>query len=144
VLIAAAGIFLAFVRYQRGTPLASQGVKILFSPIYKLVANKYFIDELYEMVFIRPFFKLTQWAFSFDTSVIDGAVNRTGLGGLSLSRLKMWIDQTIVDGLVNGLAVTIGRTGATLRLIQTGLVQNYLLVAFGGLIVIFLFLRWIL
>jgi NADH-quinone oxidoreductase subunit L len=113
----------------------------MFRPVYLLAAHKYYIDELYEAVIINPVLALTRWAFRFDQRVIDGAVNRTGSAGLSLSALKGWIDQHILDGLVNGMAFTIGRTGAVIRLIQTGLVQNYLLIAAGGAVILFLFLR---
>ena len=46
------------------------------------------------------------------------------------------VDRRVLDGVVNGLADAVGDTGRALRTAQTGRVQNYGLVLFGGLAVI--------
>ena len=48
--------------------------------------------------------------------------------GRQLSEVGRWIDANIVDALVNGVAAVIGAAGGAVRVIQTGRVQNYLLV----------------
>ena len=64
-----------------------------------------------------------------DNKVLDGIVNQTGRGGVLLSVFSGFTDNTIVDGIVNGVAEVTGWIGAKiLRPIQTGRVQNYLLV----------------
>lgn len=141
VVVAACGILLAFLRYQFKVLFLTQSLRQMLSPLYRVVANKYYVDELYEAVLIRPLLAFSKKAFSFDARVIDGAVNRAGEAGLSLSRIKRWVDERLVDGFVNGLAAVVGWTGGTVRLIQTGLIQNYLLVAVIGGVVIFLLLR---
>ncbi len=143
ILIAVAGIALSLLRYGLGVRLLWGAFTPLFLKIYKCVVNKYYIDELYDRLIVRPYFRLAERAFSFDSKVIDGAVNGSGTLGLRWSALKGWVDQHIVDGFVNGVAIAVGRTGATLRLLQTGLVQNYLLIAFTGALSILLILRWI-
>ena len=64
----------------------------------------------------------------FDETVIDGLVNLTGRIGLELSNLNGWVDEFVVDGLVNGVGRMTGTMGRALRPVQTGKVQNYLLV----------------
>ena len=71
--------------------------------------------------------------------MIDGAVNGTGLGTLRLSDVKNWIDIHIVDGIVNGVGAVTRAFSSGLRRIQTGFVQNYLLILFIGALVMLFF-----
>ncbi|GAA1013692.1 NADH-quinone oxidoreductase subunit L [Acrocarpospora pleiomorpha] len=52
--------------------------------------------------------------------------------GQWLTRLAVWFDNRGVDGLVNGLAATIGGSSGRLRRIQTGYVRSYALSIFVG------------
>ncbi len=141
IAVAGSGFLLALARYGFGWPLLPKGLRVLLRPAYRLVANKYFIDEIYEALLLNPIRRLSGESFSFDAGVIDGAVNGAGVAGLRLSRFKQWVDETIVDGLINNTALTIGRGGALFRRMQTGLVQNYLLVALGSVLAIFLLMK---
>lgn len=141
VLIASAGIALALVRYGLGWQLLPEGLRVSLRPLYRLAAGKYFVDETYEALLLRPIRWIARKAFAFDADVVDGAVNGAGNAGLSLSRIKRWVDERIVDGAVNGAAISIGQAGGAARLLQTGLVQNYLLIALGGALAIFFVLR---
>lgn len=141
-MIAVAGILLALLRYGWNKHLP-EGLRAACAPVYTVVANKYYIDEIYERFIVNPVMGLTQKAALFDAKIVDEAVNQTGLSGLRLSRLKNWIDQVIVDGAVNGVGATFGRAGAILSFVQTGLVQNYLLIAVGFGTLFYLVLRWV-
>jgi len=66
----------------------------------------------------------------FDLRVVDRLVDLTGLGTRALSDLSDVIDLKVVDGAVNGIGDTIKAGGRLIRPIQTGKVQNYLLLAF--------------
>ena len=141
--VATAGILLALLRYGFKVQLLPAEVRALLKPVYRVVHCKYYVDELYEKVLINPALALARAAFRFDQKAIDGAVNGAGSTGLSLSRLKEWFDNAVVDRLVNALGGAIGWAGAHLRLVQTGLVQNYLLVAFGSAVILFILLKGI-
>jgi NADH-quinone oxidoreductase subunit L len=65
----------------------------------------------------------------FDLRVVDRLVDLTGLGTRALSDLSDVIDLKVVDGAVNGIGDTIKAGGRLIRPIQTGRVQNYLLLA---------------
>jgi NADH-quinone oxidoreductase subunit L len=65
----------------------------------------------------------------FDLRVVDRLVDLTGLGTRALSDLSDVIDLKVVDGAVNGVGDTIKAGGRLIRPIQTGKVQNYLLLA---------------
>lgn len=96
--------------------------------IYGWASHKYFVDELYDRALIQPFLRATRQLAEFDRRVIDGAVDRAGLAGASLGQLKAWVDQRIVDRLVNGVAELVALLSAWGRRLQTGLVQQYLFV----------------
>jgi NADH-quinone oxidoreductase subunit L len=65
----------------------------------------------------------------FDKRVIDSVVDLTGLSSANLSNLGGAADLNVVDGLINGLAEITDWVGRNiLRPIETGKVQNYLLV----------------
>ncbi|MBI1952860.1 MAG: NADH-quinone oxidoreductase subunit L [Candidatus Omnitrophica bacterium] len=141
IAVAAAGMGLSLLRYGLGVRLSPGALAPAFSRARGFIFEAYRVDKFYQRVVIDPVTRLARAAFSFDGRVIDGLVNRTGQAGLWASRVKGWVDQTLVDGAVNGAAVTVGKTGAWLRLLQTGLVQNYLLIAAISTVALFLILK---
>ncbi len=141
VLIAATGIGLAFVRYQLGKQLLPERMRVRLRPIYQLIDNKYYIDEIYEKIFIRPVAALGRLSWDFDAGVVDAIVNGVGRLTQVLSECKRQFDEQIVDGFVNATAIWTGRAGQTVRLLQTGLVQNYLWLAAAGAVALFFLIR---
>ncbi len=140
IAVAGTGILLAVARYGFGWSLAPAVIRRALNPIYRLVAAKYYVDELYERLFLGPARAFSRFCFSLDARVVDGAVNGAGRASLGISRIKRWIDEHWVDGAVNGLGVAAGRVGGAFRALETGVVQNYLLIAFGSGVAIVLFL----
>jgi NADH-quinone oxidoreductase subunit L len=138
-LIALFGIALAYILYIKQNKILPQAVRSRFAPLYQLLSNKYYFDELYDFLFIKPCGRIAKALAGFDLGVIDGAVNKTAEIVVILSKIKAWIDTTIVDGAVNLIAKTVGLFSKELRKIQTGSVQAYLLFAFFGLVLMMLF-----
>jgi NADH-quinone oxidoreductase subunit L len=68
--------------------------------LYRLSLNKYYIDEFYDTVFVRPFTACSRFFAQF-------------------------IDPWIIDGSVNGLAASIRGLSWIWRGLQTGNVQHY-------------------
>ncbi|MBN1630628.1 MAG: NADH-quinone oxidoreductase subunit L [Thermoleophilia bacterium] len=110
VIVAALGIVLAWFMYVRRTDLpALVGHKL--RPVYKVVYNKFYVDEFYAATVVRLTVDGSRWLWkNFDERIIDGAVNGTA-----------WLWQ---------------HAGTAVRPLQTGRVQNYLLGMFLGLFVI--------
>ena len=97
--------------------------------LYTVLQNKYYFDELYYSVFVKGTQRLSSWLFRFDDLwVIDPIVDGVGKLGRQLSEWGRWVDAHIVDACVNGVATVVGAIGSAVRTIQTGRVQNYLLV----------------
>ncbi|MCR4407177.1 MAG: NADH-quinone oxidoreductase subunit L [Anaerolineae bacterium] len=124
--------------------------------LYQAARRRFYFDELYQVTIVRFVIQLSRMCYhfdkhwvaaplvnlvgrvtrlaadvsaAFDRVVIDGLVNLSGRAGIALSTLSRWTDDVIVDGVVNGLGRATGALGRALRPIQTGKVQNYLLVA---------------
>ncbi|MBU3718207.1 MAG: NADH-quinone oxidoreductase subunit L [Actinobacteria bacterium] len=94
---------------------------------YTFLANKYYLDALYEKVIVRAIaHPIARGAYWFNQNVIDGIVN--GAGKIS-RRTAGWvyrnIDQRVVDGAVNGSGAAARGTGGALRPVQSGKVNQY-------------------
>ncbi len=108
-LLAAGGIFLAWLIYQKEV-ISHLELKQRFASVYEILYHKYYIDELYARL-VAVF--------------IDGS-----------ARVLEWVDLKIVNGLVNGLAYFTGWSGKQLSYTENGQVQTYALYLFGGVLVI--------
>lgn len=140
VAVALLGIALAWFFYilnPKIPPLLAKN----FSPLYNLLLNKYWIDEIYDRFIIQPFLRLTRLAFSFDNKVIDGSVNFCAGACVFVSNVKGWIDRCIVDGLVNLLAYIIKSLSIVFRRLQTGYIQNYILLIFTSIAILAVLLK---
>jgi NADH-quinone oxidoreductase subunit L len=115
--LAVAGIATAYFLYMKRTDLPKR-VAQAFGPLYALVERKYGFDELYSRLFA---------------------------GGARLVGRGFWRggDQTFIDGLiVNGSARVVGWFSGVIRLIQSGLLNQYAVaMLFGLLILTFWMLR---
>jgi NADH-quinone oxidoreductase subunit L len=100
VLAGLAGIVLAFLFYIVKPGLAD-AVSRLFGPAYRLIYNKYFVDELYDAVIVHP--------------------TRDG------SRILLWrgFDAGLIDGIVNGTGSLARSVGGVLRHMQSGYIRRY-------------------
>ncbi|MFC2030193.1 NADH-quinone oxidoreductase subunit L [Chloroflexota bacterium] len=131
LLIAGTGWLGAWLIYGR-KPL-TEPVDPIAKPLgklYILLQNKYYFDELYHLIFIRPALWLADGCARFDRVVVDAIVNGVGRFGRWLaSWLRRAIDSPIIDGAVNGVGKVTTWSGEFMRATQTGKVQNYLLVA---------------
>ncbi|WP_328812755.1 NADH-quinone oxidoreductase subunit L [Paradesulfitobacterium ferrireducens] len=105
------GIGLAYTIYVRKA-IAAESIVAKFPGIYRLLKNKYYVDEFY------------LWLIHH---IMDG-----------LAKVLYWIDLYIVDGIINGLALFTRGSARTLRRTQTGQLQTYALVFFFAVVVIYL------
>lgn len=73
---------------------------------------------------------------------LDAIYNATVVrGGFALSAFLRWVDDTLIDGLIDGIGVFVGQVGEALRTMQTAYVRNYAMtMALGALVVLAWFL----
>ncbi len=134
VAVAMAGLLIGFFWYAKGNGKVPAELAARFPGIYRAVANKYFVDELYEAAFVEGLAKGGgRLLWDFDATVVDGAVNGLRHVTVAFSWIASFFDQYVVDGLVNGVANTLQAGFRLFQRGQTGRVQNYALVMGGGL-----------
>ncbi len=134
VAVALVGIGLAWFLYLKKTDLPDRIAKNLRG-LYEFVFNKYYVDEIYDAMFVNRTKDLGTSLGSFDLQVIDG-LGVDGAGWLTrfTSRLSIWWDTWIVDGSVLLGARIVWLVSYPVRMMQTGLVQSYMLLIVIGLI----------
>jgi NADH-quinone oxidoreductase subunit L len=131
VLIAAIGIALAW-KFYVWSPEISERLANQFAGAHRTLSNKYYVDELYNGTVISGTMASGRGLWTFDRTVVDGAVNGSSWMTLFGSWMSGLTDRTIVDGMVNFVGRFIQESSYWFRRLQTGLVQNYaLLMLFG-------------
>lgn len=127
--VAAAGIILSLS--VNNTPQGietKEKIKNAYRALYRAVFNKYYVDEFYEEYIIQPVMLLSQALRAFDNWVVDGIVNAAGWLTTQLSMIQGWWDNKVVDGAVNGAAWIVNFFSDFTKPIQSGYVQNYMMV----------------
>jgi NADH-quinone oxidoreductase subunit L len=138
LLVVGLGILLAYATYMKNW-VSREAFSRRLPLLYKLVYNKYYVDEIYLTLVVRPVVKLARGLFAFDLAVIDGAVNGTASVTVLLSKAKRWFDLYVIDGLVNGVAWLTQLFGRVGRRVQSGYVQQYalmILIGFGTILIV--------
>jgi NADH-quinone oxidoreductase subunit L len=106
-IIAVSGIYLAYTVYRRRPGTAARALE-RYSGVHRVLFNKYYFDEAYDAVFVRPM-------------ATAGRIGRTV------------IETELVQGVIVGGAVGIVRAGTSFaRGIQTGLLRAYALLLILG------------
>ena len=111
--LALVGILIAFSLYKDGPGEGVRRLAAAIAPLRKLVAQKFYVDELYDLLLVRPF----RWLCTAAFNVID----------------RFLIDLV----LVNGTAFTVEVAGRLTRWWQNGDVQRYLAVILVAAAVLF-------
>ena len=133
----ASGFVIAVVFY--GKHYFNPGdVSRMFAPLYKFLLNKWYFDELYQIVFVRPTLWLSRMVAGADRNLIDWLVDSTARVARGAAHIDAWIDRHIVDGLVDGLAHCTYRTGLWLRVLQTGHLRQYVVFIVIGTVSLFI------
>ncbi len=130
--------------------------------LYEAMRDRFYFDELYAATFVWLSKQAAEVFAWFDRTVVDGLVLLAARLGRALSALGNWLDTHIVDpfvnlmgwlgrlfsdlldlldqGVVDGLVNLVGRAmaalGATLRVIQSGNLQDYLWLALLTVVVL--------
>ncbi|WP_434718418.1 NADH-quinone oxidoreductase subunit L [Paraburkholderia sp. A1BS-2L] len=114
VWLALAGVIVAWFFYMKRPDLPAV-VSRMFSPVYKLLTNAYYLDKINEVVFAR--------------------------GAVAIGR-GLWKegDVVVIDGVVNGSAKFIGWFASVIRFLQSGYIYHYafaMIIGMLGLLTLF-------
>ncbi|MBI1940057.1 MAG: NADH-quinone oxidoreductase subunit L [Acidobacteria bacterium] len=134
VTVGAIGFYMALRWYYRPSD-SPERLAAAAGPAYQIVLNKYYVDELYDALFVNRAKDVGNVAAAFDLAVIDGGVNGVGWSTRMTAEISRLWDLWVIDGLVNVLGFAVKILSYPVRVIQTGLVQTYaLLIVLGVLI----------
>jgi len=112
VFIACIGITMAWFGYKKYNAAdTSKGIA-------KFAEDKWYIDELYNKVIVKPLFSLSKW--------VEKIIEKAG-----------------IDGIVNGVGRLIQVGSTKIRLLQSGLVGFYLFMFVLGIILLFALQMWL-
>ncbi|NPV55877.1 MAG: NADH-quinone oxidoreductase subunit L [Anaerolineae bacterium] len=132
LIVALGGLTLGWLAYRRQ---AAGQVDILergLGPVYSLIQNKFYVDELYSLVFIRPAVWVSETLVAkwIDLGILDGILHGIANFGLWLGRqLLRWIDLLVITNTGNAVASGTGKFGGWLRRFHTGRIQQYMVMA---------------
>jgi NADH-quinone oxidoreductase subunit L len=115
--IALVGILFAWYVWIKRREIADRAARE-FAPLYRLLLNKYYVDELYDATIVQPVRVISQ----------DG--------------LWRGFDIGVIDALVNGTATVVGASATMLRRLQTGSVRAYAGSFFLGVVAILGYYLW--
>ncbi len=118
VLAGIIGISFAIILYKEDGRRAGALLKIPFMrKIHTILWNKYYVDELYDKIIVKP------------------SIN------LARDFIEAFTDIGIIEAIVNGVPAWIGKLSQRLRAIQTGLISHYGLAIVAGVFLIIVFMR---
>lgn len=136
------GFLLATAMYCLGY-LDPAEVRAQFQPVYRFLLNKWWFDELYERVFIRPTHVVSGLISGIDRNCIDRFIDGLASCTRWFSSFWTWLaDQTIVDGFIDGLAAKTYALGLSLRAVQTGRIRQYVMFIVIGAVAIFILISF--
>ncbi|MDJ0680184.1 MAG: NAD(P)H-quinone oxidoreductase subunit 5 [Xenococcaceae cyanobacterium MO_167.B52] len=107
IAIAVSGIIVAALMY-RLKKIDPAAIAEKYPALYKFSLNKWYVDDIYEQVFVIGSRRIARQIMEVDSRVVDGAVNLTGLATLL--------------------------SGEGLKYLETGRAQFYALIVFGAVL----------
>ncbi|HEY5984518.1 MAG TPA: NADH-quinone oxidoreductase subunit L [Anaerolineales bacterium] len=125
--VAFGGLFVGWLAYRRTRTPAEDALQI---PVLK---KKWYIDEIYSALLIRPAYWIAETLVyqTMDKGLIDGLLHLFGKGTAAIgSGLRNVIDKPVINAFFgDGTAHVVQGTGRNMRAVQSGRIQQYMLVA---------------
>ena len=125
--VALGGLFIGWLVYRK---VKSPKQDFLQIPVLK---NKWYFDEAYNFLFVRPAYWVSEtFTYMFmDRAIIDGILHTFGRVALWLgSFLRNYFDKPVINEFIaDGTGNIVKKAGSSLRRIQVGRIQSYMLVS---------------
>ena len=138
-IVALLGLWLGWLTYWRKPLKAGQKdpLEDALGPLHPILKNRYYLDDVYEQIFVKPSQWLGVQVIAFlDRGIIDALLHViarifTWLGDL-IKVLNLWL----IDGVGDGIPIAIFNFGGWLRRMQSGRVQQYMLLVLVAAVLI--------
>ena len=114
-------------------------VRQTFHAAYVFLRHKWYFDELYDWLFVKPTMVISYAIAGFDRNVIDWFINKCAWACKQVAGLVDGVaDRRVVDGTVDGVARGTWDLALSLRNLQTGQIRQYIAFIAGGTLMLFL------
>jgi NADH-quinone oxidoreductase subunit L len=130
------GLWLAYQQFLKNPKLHDK-FATSFPRLHNLLVHKYYVDEIYDALFVNRIEDLSTALGWVDAHVIDG-LGVDGAGWLTrlFSRISIWWDKWIVDGLVNLVGKFTEGLSVPVRMFQTGVFSSYAMWILVGVVIL--------
>jgi NADH-quinone oxidoreductase subunit L len=130
LVVALGGLTLGWLVYRGYQAKQVDPLKKALGPVHVWMSHKFYFDELYDTIFIRPvtWFSEVFTALWMDRKVIDGVLHAVARSVAIIGAfLRNYIDKPVVNGFGDWVSEVIKKIGAFLKPVQTGKVQWYMI-----------------
>jgi len=130
LVVALGGLYMGWLVYRETPADAQDPIEVTSPSIHRLLQNKYYFDEIYDRIFVRPayWFSETFTSAWMDRGVIDGVLHWVAMvSGMIGGTLREYIDKRVVNASGDMVGEGVKKFGRTFRAIQTGRVQQYMI-----------------
>jgi len=134
VAVAGAGFSLAYLLYYSKVLSPERFSNFAGGLPYRLLNNKYYIDEIYNVFFVKVTLLLARIGAWIDQYIIDFIVDGSAKATAFIAWIEGLFDNYVVDWIVNKVADTTFSLGDKLRKVQTGNINAYLYVVLGAVV----------
>ncbi|HEX2907236.1 MAG TPA: NADH-quinone oxidoreductase subunit L [Phototrophicaceae bacterium] len=142
-VVALGGLGLGYLVYWRKPLVAGEPDPLVafLGPLHPVLKNKYYVDELYARVFIAPSKAFARVASEvIDRGLIDGTLHLIARVATWIGDLFKVLNVWLIDGVGDSIPELVALFGAWFRRIQTGRIQQYLLlVALAAILIALIF-----
>ncbi|MFH1264142.1 MAG: NADH-quinone oxidoreductase subunit L, partial [Planctomycetota bacterium] len=123
--------------YYGTRKLDAEAVRRRLAPVHRFLLNKWWFDELYHALFVRPAHWIARAVAGIDRHGIDWLADSFARWTRELAQLDDWIDRLFVDRLIDLTAAWTYRFGLGLRSLQTGNLRQYVMLLVVGTVALF-------
>ncbi len=139
VIVSLGGLLVGWAVYRNVRKAAQLDPlqKVLPGWLYAALKNKYYFDEIYQAVFVKPAYWLAEtFTYQFlDRKIIDGTLHAIAAIASVIGRyLREWIDKPLINGFGDFVGEETKSLGQRFKIVQTGQVQQYMVMT---LVVVF-------
>jgi NADH-quinone oxidoreductase subunit L len=139
LVVALGGLYLGWMVYRNYKAGEEDPMKVALGAFHTVLKNKYYVDELYEVVFIKPSAWISE-TFTYkwmDKTVIDGILHGIARIFLWLGKvIRNFFDVPVINTGGDKVAEGVLWTGGSLTKIQTGRLQQYLATSITSVVVL--------
>ena len=136
LLAAIAGTFLAWVLY--GTKAVNlDEMKRQLAAVHQFLTEKWYFDELYDALFMKPIHQIAAFCAWIDRTIIDSVLHGAASLTVLVAKWDRMFDEKFVDGLVDLIGHATFSAGSAMRVVQTGRLRQYVMFIVVGVVALF-------